>query len=162
MYVVNIWKWSSAHALGASVMNSFNKTEAAVFSCRLCFLRAFPFISLMAQWLQIAPWASKAKNFSFGVPGLSHIDITNKYLLRMPCLYHATRCVYILLSNLNNHWILLSWVWDFANNKYLDIIKMCVVRKLGICLLILCIQKVQIFKMFCFLTQEQRLRLPKG
>ena len=29
------------------LMNSFNKTEAAVFSCRLCFLRAFPFISLM-------------------------------------------------------------------------------------------------------------------
>jgi len=29
-----------------SVKNSFNKTEAAVFSCRLCFLRAFPFISL--------------------------------------------------------------------------------------------------------------------
>ena len=28
-------------------MNSFNKTEAAVFSCRLCFLRAFPFISLI-------------------------------------------------------------------------------------------------------------------
>jgi len=28
------------------MMNSFNKTEAAVFSCRLCFLRAFPFISL--------------------------------------------------------------------------------------------------------------------
>jgi len=28
------------------LMNSFNKTEAAVFSCRLCFLRAFPFISL--------------------------------------------------------------------------------------------------------------------
>ena len=27
-------------------MNSFNKTEAAVFSCRLCFLRAIPFISL--------------------------------------------------------------------------------------------------------------------
>jgi len=51
----DIWKWSSAHALGASVVwhhsllliNSFNKTEAAVFSCRLCFLRAFPFISLI-------------------------------------------------------------------------------------------------------------------
>jgi len=27
------------------LMNSFNKTEAAVLSCRLCFLRAFPFIS---------------------------------------------------------------------------------------------------------------------
>ena len=31
----------------ACVMNSFNKTEAAVFLCRLCFLRAFPFISLI-------------------------------------------------------------------------------------------------------------------
>jgi len=29
------------------LMNSFNKTEAAVFSCRLCFLRAFPFITLI-------------------------------------------------------------------------------------------------------------------
>ena len=28
-------------------MNSFNKTEAAVFPCRLCFLRAFPFRSLI-------------------------------------------------------------------------------------------------------------------
>jgi len=28
-------------------MNGFNKTEVAVLSCRLCFLRAFPFISLM-------------------------------------------------------------------------------------------------------------------
>jgi len=28
-------------------MNSFNKTEAAVFSCRLCFLRAFPFVGLI-------------------------------------------------------------------------------------------------------------------
>jgi len=29
------------------MMNSFNKTEAAVFSCRLCFRGAFPFISLL-------------------------------------------------------------------------------------------------------------------
>ena len=29
------------------LMNSFNKTEAAVFSCRLCFLMAFTFISLI-------------------------------------------------------------------------------------------------------------------
>jgi len=29
------------------LMNGFNKTEAAVFSCRLCFLRAVPFISLI-------------------------------------------------------------------------------------------------------------------
>jgi len=30
-----------------AVMNGFNKTEAAVFSCRLCFLRAFSFISFI-------------------------------------------------------------------------------------------------------------------
>jgi len=29
------------------LMNSFKKTDAAVFSCRLCFLRAFPLISLI-------------------------------------------------------------------------------------------------------------------
>jgi len=33
--------------LSLQLMNSFNKTKAAVFSCRLCFLRAFPFISLI-------------------------------------------------------------------------------------------------------------------
>jgi len=29
------------------LMNSFSKTEAAIFTCRPCFLRAFPFISLI-------------------------------------------------------------------------------------------------------------------
>jgi len=29
------------------LMNGFKKTEASVFSCRLCFLRAFPVISLI-------------------------------------------------------------------------------------------------------------------
>ena len=31
------------------LINGFNKTEAAVFSCRLCFMRAFPFISLILR-----------------------------------------------------------------------------------------------------------------
>jgi len=41
------------YCLGLSLplMNSFNKTEAAVFSCRLCFLGAFPFISLL--WVEV-------------------------------------------------------------------------------------------------------------
>ena len=34
------------------LMNGFNKTDAAVFSCRICFLRAFLFISLILQ----IPW----------------------------------------------------------------------------------------------------------
>jgi len=33
------------------LMNGFNKTEAAVFSCRLCFLRAFPLISLFTSYI---------------------------------------------------------------------------------------------------------------
>ena len=57
LYVVYICKWTSAHALGVPVvwhlslplMNSFNKTKAALFSCRLCFLRAVPFISLIQE-----------------------------------------------------------------------------------------------------------------
>jgi len=48
-------------------MNSFNKTEAAVFSCRLFFLRAFPFISVLLAALGLMhlknvlseiPWVS--------------------------------------------------------------------------------------------------------
>ena len=31
------------------VMNGFNKTDAAVFSCRLCFLGVFPIISLLLR-----------------------------------------------------------------------------------------------------------------
>jgi len=50
------WKEFKVLRHGAQ-MNSFNKTEAAVFSCRLCFLRAFLFISfdyvlyLILRWL---------------------------------------------------------------------------------------------------------------
>jgi len=33
--------------LSFPLMNNFNKTEAAIFPCRLYFLRAFPFIGLM-------------------------------------------------------------------------------------------------------------------
>ena len=35
------------------LMNSFNKTEAAIFPCRLCFLGAFPFISLIYLFLRL-------------------------------------------------------------------------------------------------------------
>jgi len=37
----------SVHMQNTRNCYSFNKTEAAVYSCRLCFLRAFPFISLI-------------------------------------------------------------------------------------------------------------------
>ena len=36
--------------LSLPLINSFNKTEAVVFPCRLCFLWAFPFLSLNYTW----------------------------------------------------------------------------------------------------------------
>jgi len=36
------------------LLYSFNKTGAAVFSCRLCFLRAFPFISFIIVFVLVA------------------------------------------------------------------------------------------------------------
>jgi len=70
-------KKSTAHALGASVvwhialflMNSFNKTEAAIFPCRLCFLWAFLFISF------ILPTTAGGKCLC----GMAH-DLGQKYL----------------------------------------------------------------------------------
>ena len=50
------------------LMNSFNKTKAAVFSCRLCFLRAFPFISLMQQsppFSSLRPTSQHATKLTF-------------------------------------------------------------------------------------------------
>ena len=41
-------------------VNSFNKTEAAVFSCRLCFLRAFPFITFMCPLCDRCWWSPHA------------------------------------------------------------------------------------------------------
>ena len=47
------------------LMNSFNKTKAAVFSCRLCFLRAFLFISLIIH-LNVNHYSrSNAYEFNF-------------------------------------------------------------------------------------------------
>ena len=44
---IDLRKRESRNVLRKHVKDSFNKTEAAVFLCRLCFLRAFPFISLI-------------------------------------------------------------------------------------------------------------------
>jgi len=44
------------------LMNSFNKTEAAVFSCRLCFLKGFPFHQFNItyySWCLVPVWRLK-------------------------------------------------------------------------------------------------------
>ena len=43
-------QWCGWH-LSLPLMNSFNKIEAAIFPCRLCLLRAFPFLSLIERGL---------------------------------------------------------------------------------------------------------------
>ena len=56
------------------MMNSFNKNEAAVFSCRLCFLRAFPFISLL-----YIIYASHIKGSRIPLPNYSYTFVVALY-----------------------------------------------------------------------------------
>jgi len=63
-------------------MNSFNKTEAAVFSCRLCFLRAFPFISLMNMHTWI-PHSDFSKALSL-YPSEKSIENPNYHFAGLP------------------------------------------------------------------------------
>ena len=61
------------------LMNSFNKTEAAVFSCRLCFLRAFPFISLMHTCKLQKRYVNIDTFFIFGILVFAMIAYLVKY-----------------------------------------------------------------------------------
>jgi len=56
-FITKVCYSSNNHSL--LLMNSFNKTEAVVFSCRLCFLRAFHFICFTITYRCTAlsvPW----------------------------------------------------------------------------------------------------------
>ena len=50
-------------------MNCFNKTEAAVFSCRLCFLRAFPVITLLLMKVNVYEGNSRNNNLLVAIYG---------------------------------------------------------------------------------------------
>ena len=52
--------------LSLPLMNTFNKTETAIFPCRLCFLRAFPFISL-PECIQVVVMYGLGTTFLFTV-----------------------------------------------------------------------------------------------
>ena len=66
------WEVSVVWYLSLPLMNILNKTEAAIFHCRLCFLRAFPFISFIYYFIII---------FIFGVTPLYLDVIYTKYVL---------------------------------------------------------------------------------
>ena len=82
------------------LMNSFNKTEATVFSCRLCFLRAFPFISLILLFIVVVD------NGVFNAFVLSTLTVFTKVFyvvvfsptIKIPCIL-LVRNGYILHVN---------------------------------------------------------------
>jgi len=75
------------------LMNGFNKTEAAVFSYRLCFLRAFPFISLLnltLYYIQRNERQGREKKIRMGLKLFCrHLD-TTEYSLEMDVMKHST------------------------------------------------------------------------
>ena len=65
------------------LMNSFKKTEAAVFSCRLCFLRPLPFISLLIQytcWKSFCPLSNTQ-----AVKVYTIYDLKNTFITALLC-----------------------------------------------------------------------------
>ena len=70
------------------LMNGFNKTEYDVFSCRLCFLRAYPFISLMNSFTDLMLKCIFARVFCFVETIKSHKDNIHYVKTRhMPCKF---------------------------------------------------------------------------
>ena len=82
-------------------MNSFNKTEAAVFSCRLCFPRAFPFISLIFihPFNHISLWSLYYIIF----PSKSSSDVSRVYSL--PCMTLVKTRISCISTMFYNRWI---------------------------------------------------------
>jgi len=69
-------------------MNSFNKTQAAVFSCRLCFLRAFLFISLILLWKSIPVRVLRSSGISCWSVVYSTLHWTYQYFVCwLSCLF---------------------------------------------------------------------------
>ena len=59
------WSVSVVWHLSLPLINSFNKTKAAVFPCRLCFLGAFTFLSLILTYPQMYKyiiWTKRVDN----------------------------------------------------------------------------------------------------
>jgi len=75
------------------LMNSFNKTGAAVFSCRLCFLRDFPFISLInLLWSRLRYWVHFYSRQLF-----AYVIIRRSFLLTSNIILKVTK-IMILIS----------------------------------------------------------------
>ena len=66
------------------LINSFNKTEAAVFSCRQCFLKSFSFISLIQA--MVCKFGYTASSYVIGFIQVrdTAFDITQNDLLVNP------------------------------------------------------------------------------
>ena len=89
------------------LMNSFNKTEAAVFSCRLCFLRAFPVISLSTD-SNVIIWSPKRPMFKGHVK--SHVEGLYFHARWVYGHYTASANIRPINSNPKVSSSLLSWI----------------------------------------------------
>ena len=78
------------------------KTEAAVFSCRLCFLRAFPFISLISTLFTTFFLLTTSLLFIFRVTDTRvYIKMHSKYNhVLKECVHFPTRIQSKILTNI--------------------------------------------------------------
>ena len=98
------WKEFKVLRHGAQ-MNSFNKTEAAVFSCRLCFLGAFLFISfdyvlcLILRWLG-ASFVQKelTKQECAQIPCFANQNVQSQLQIQRQDRYWHSRGSYTVLA----------------------------------------------------------------
>jgi len=101
-------------------MNIFNKTEAVVFSCRLCCLRAFPIIGLIHHSF-ILKQRTRSSTIVFCV---NLYPPKCKYYLLLflqKSIFHITwRCyIYIQLKSLFDRWVafwLSQFIWQIEKN----------------------------------------------
>jgi len=89
---------TAGYASYFTLMNSFNKTEAAVLSCRLCFLRAFPFISFIYKRfrLQLTHTGSETRWHLTGKQALVTNPVINE------CYWicaNVAECIYLAVDS---------------------------------------------------------------
>ena len=95
----NTIKWSCEHCV-LLICVQCNKTEVAVFSCRLCFLRAIPFISLMLIYV-VSIQVLKQLIFIFALPDCYQKMVTMEmyYVINIFFTMHLTCFQYTLINN---------------------------------------------------------------
>ena len=91
-------------------MNGFNKTEAAVFSCRLRFLRAFLFVSLIKS-----VWCQNRIELTYKCHFVYYSVLKLHFFMHfcIICLYQIFLFIYSYLA--------LHWLFTFKKDVHFDV-----------------------------------------